>query len=196
MAPRFLWYPILFGIVLNTSPKRVGKAYEEIWNKDLDESYLRTYTRNQSDMLGQALAGHPSIMVEWAMRYGQPSIPDKLQALKDAGCDRIVLFPLYPQYAAATTATVNDKAFQAMMDMRWQPALRTVPPYHDDPAYIEAIAQSIETHLAGLDWEPEIVLTSFHGIPQSYFLKGDPYHCQCLKTARLVRERWAGPRKS
>jgi ferrochelatase len=94
-------------------------------------------------------------MVEWAMRYGQPSIPDKLQALKDAGCDRIVLFPLYPQYAAATTATVNDKAFQAMMDMRWQPALRTVPPYHDDPAYIEAIAQSIETHLAGLDWEPE-----------------------------------------
>jgi ferrochelatase len=134
-------------------------------------------------------------MVEWAMRYGQPSIPDKLQALKDAGCDRIVLFPLYPQYAAATTATVNDKAFQAMMDMRWQPALRTVPPYHDDPAYIEAIAQSIETHLAGLDWEPEIVLTSFHGIPQSYFLKGDPYHCQCLKTARLVRERLGWPKE-
>jgi len=186
---RFFWYPILFGIVLNTRPGRVGKAYETIWNKDLDESYLRTYTRNQSDKLGEMLASHPSVMVDWAMRYGQPSISDKLNALKDAGCDRIVLFPLYPQYAAATTATVNDKAFQALMDMRWQPALRTVPPYHDDPAYIEAIAQSIETHIAGLDWEPEIVLTSFHGIPQSYFLKGDPYHCQCLKTARLVRER-------
>ncbi|MDZ7602113.1 MAG: ferrochelatase, partial [Hoeflea sp.] len=172
--PRVLWYPILFGIVLNTRPKRVGKAYEEIWNHDLDESYLRTYTRNQSDRLGQALSSHPSVMVDWAMRYGQPSIPDKMQALKDAGCDRIVLFPLYPQYAAATTATVNDKAFQAMMTMRWQPALRTVPPYHDDPAYIDAIAQSIESHLATLDWEPEIVLTSFHGIPQSYFLKGDP----------------------
>ncbi|WP_299870263.1 ferrochelatase [uncultured Hoeflea sp.] len=193
--PRALWYPILFGIVLNTRPKRVGKAYEEIWNKDLDESYLRTYTRNQSDRLRAMLGDHPSVMVDWAMRYGQPSIPDKLQALKDAGCDRIVLFPLYPQYAAATTATVNDKAFRAMMDMRWQPALRTVPPYHDDPAYIEAIAQSIETHLAGLDWEPELVLASFHGIPQSYFLKGDPYHCQCLKTARLLRERLGWPQE-
>lgn len=187
--PKALWYPILFGIILNTRPRRVGKAYEEIWNKDLDESYLRTFTRNQSDQLGLTLSAHPQIMVDWAMRYGQPSIPDKMNALKTAGCDRIVLFPLYPQYAAATTATVNDKAFQAMMDMRWQPALRTVPPYHDDPVYIEAIAQSIETHLATLDWEPEIVLSSFHGIPQSYFKKGDPYHCQCLKTARLVRER-------
>lgn len=191
--PRALWYPILFGIVLNTRPKRVGKAYEEIWNKDLDESYLRTYTRNQADRLGAMLGDHPSVMVDWAMRYGQPSIPDKLQALKDAGCDRIVLFPLYPQYAAATTATVNDKAFEALMAMRWQPALRTVPPYHDDPAYIEAIARSIETHLAGLDWEPELVLASFHGIPRSYFLKGDPYHCQCLKTTRLLRERLGWP---
>ena len=192
---RFLWYPILFGIVLNTRPGRVGKAYEKIWNKDLDESYLRTYTRNQSDKLGVMLASHPAVMVDWAMRYGQPSISDKINALKDAGCDRIVLFPLYPQYAAATTATVNDKAFEALMKMRWQPALRTVPPYHDDPAYIEAIAQSIETHIAGLDWEPEIVLASFHGIPQSYFLKGDPYHCQCLKTARLVRERLGWPKE-
>lgn len=187
--PRVLWYPILFGIVLNTRPKRVGKAYQTIWNKELDESYLRTFTRNQADKLGQALSSRPSIMVDWAMRYGQPSIPERLQALKDAGCDRIVLFPLYPQYAAATTATVNDKAFEAILGMRWQPALRTVPAYHDDPAYINAIAQSIEAHLAALDWLPERVLASFHGIPQSYFLKGDPYHCQCLKTTRLVRER-------
>lgn len=187
--PRALWYPILFGIVLNTRPGRVGKAYESIWNTERDESYLRTYTRSQSDLLGEALKDHPQIIVDWAMRYGQPSIADRITALQKAGCERIVLFPLYPQYAASTTATVNDKAFEALAAMRWQPALRTVPPYHDDPAYIEALAQSIETHLAGLDWEPEIVLSSFHGIPQSYFAKGDPYHCHCMKTARLVRER-------
>lgn len=186
---RVLWYPILFGIVLNTRPQRVGKAYEEIWNRDLDESFLRTYTRNQADLLGQSLSGHPSVMVDWAMRYGTPSIPDKLQALKDSGCDRILLFPLYPQYAAATTATVNDKAFETMMAIRWQPALRTVPPYHDDPVYIEALARSIENHMASLDWDPEVVIASYHGIPQSYFDKGDPYHCQCLKTTRLLRER-------
>jgi len=185
---RLFWYPILYGIVLNTRPGKVGKAYDTIWNRDLDESYLRTYTRNQSDQLSLALKGHPSIMVDWAMRYGQPSIADKLTALKDAGCERILLFPLYPQYAASTTATVNDKAFETLMAMRWQPALRTVPPYHDDPAYIEAIAGSIQSHLAGLDWEPERVLASFHGIPQSYFQKGDPYHCHCMKTTRLVRE--------
>ncbi len=187
--PKALWYPILFGIVLNTRPKRVGKAYEEIWNNDLDESFLRTYTRNQSEALAELMAKHPEVRIEWAMRYGQPSIPDKLQALKDAGCDRILIFPLYPQYSSTTTATVNDKAFSALMTMRWQPAIRTVPPYHDEPAYVEAIATSIERHLATLDWEPEVVLASFHGIPRSYFLKGDPYHCHCLKTARLVRER-------
>jgi len=186
--PRALWYPILFGIVLNTRPGKVGKAYESIWNKEADESYLRTYTRNQSDRLSAALNDHPNILVDWAMRYGQPSIPDRLSTLQRAGCERIVLFPLYPQYAASTTATVNDKAFQALSAMRWQPALRTVPAYHDDPAYIKAIARSIETHLAELDWEPELVLASFHGIPQSYFKKGDPYHCHCMKTSRLVRE--------
>ncbi|MET0749193.1 MAG: ferrochelatase [Rhizobium sp.] len=183
------WYPILFGIVLNTRPGKVGKAYELIWNKDLDESYLRTYTRNQSDRLNEALKDLPNVTVDWGMRYGQPSIASRIAALKDAGCDRILVFPLYPQYAAATTATVNDKAFEALQNMRWQPALRTVPPYHDEPAYIEALANSVTSHLATLDWEPEIILTSFHGIPMSYFKKGDPYHCQCLKTARLLRER-------
>ena len=187
--PRALWYPILFGIVLNTRPAKVGKAYESIWNTDLDESYLRTYTRSQAEHLGEILSDHPNLHVDWAMRYGQPSIRDRITALKEAGCERIVLFPLYPQYAASTTATVNDKAFEALTEMRWQPALRTVPAYHDDPAYIEAIAGSIETHLDGLDWEPELVIASFHGIPQSYFKKGDPYHCHCMKTSRLVRER-------
>ncbi|PZM10324.1 ferrochelatase [Rhizobium tubonense] len=186
---RFLWYPILYGIVLNTRPGKVGKAYELIWNKDLNESYLRTYTRNQSDRLNEALADLPNVTVDWGMRYGQPSIASRVEALKAAGCDRILVFPLYPQYAAATTATVNDKAFETLLAMRWQPALRTVPPYHDDPTYIDALANSVTAHLATLDWEPEIILTSFHGIPQSYFKKGDPYHCQCLKTARLLRER-------
>lgn len=185
----WFWYPILFGIVLNKRPQKVGKAYEEIWNKDLDESYLRTYTRSQAEKMQARLGDLPNVVVDWGMRYGQPSIKDRINALKDQGCDRILLFPLYPQYAAATTATVNDKAFDALKAMRWQPALRTVPPYHDHPAYIDALAKSIEKHLASLDWEPELVVTSYHGIPQSYFKKGDPYHCACYKTTRLLRER-------
>jgi len=191
----WFWYPILFGIVLNKRPQKVGKAYQSIWNKDLDESYLRTFTRSQATKMQERLADLPNVVVDWGMRYGQPSIKSRLDALKDQGCDRILLFPLYPQYAAATTATVNDKAFDALKAMRWQPALRTVPPYHDHPAYIDALAKSIETHLATLDWQPEMVLTSFHGIPQSYFDKGDPYHCFCLKTARLLRDRLGWPKE-
>ena len=186
------WYPILYGIVLNKRPQKVGKADESIWNTDLDESYLRTYTRSQSDKLGARLTGPNGrqdgrLVVDWAMRYGNPSIKDKLAHLTEIGCDRILLFPLYPQYAAATTATVNDKAFAALQAMRWQPALRTVPAYHDDPAYITALANSIKAHLATLDWTPEKVIASYHGIPMSYFRQGDPYHCHCLKTSRLLR---------
>ncbi len=187
--PRIAWYPILFGIVLNTRPGKVGKAYELIWNKEKNESFLRTYTRNQAELMATALADHPDVVVDWAMRYGQPSIASRMEHLQKQGCERILLFPLYPQYAAATTATVNDKAFEALLKMRWQPALRTVPPYHDDPTYIEALANSITAHLSTLDWEPEVVLASFHGIPKSYFDKGDPYYCQCQKTARLLRDR-------
>ncbi|MGV8939739.1 MAG: ferrochelatase [Allorhizobium sp.] len=186
---RFFWYPILYGIVLNTRPGKVGKAYEQIWNKDLDESYLRTYTRSQSDLMGTALKEFPNVVVDWAMRYGQPSIASKIEALQAQGCEKILLFPLYPQYAAATTATVNDAAFKALLKMRWQPALRTVPRYHDDPAYIDALAISVGKHLATLDWEPDMLVASFHGIPMSYFKQGDPYHCQCQKTGRLLRER-------
>lgn len=187
--PKVLWYPILFGIVLNRRPQKVGKAYELIWNKERNESYLRTYTRSQAELMATSFAGHPDVIVDWAMRYGQPSIASRMEYLQKEGCERILVFPLYPQYAAATTATVNDKAFETLLKMRWQPALRTVPPYHDDPVYIDALATSINTHLAGLDWEPEVVLTSFHGIPKSYFDKGDPYYCQCQKTARLLRDR-------
>jgi protoporphyrin/coproporphyrin ferrochelatase len=192
--PKALWYPILFGIVLNTRPQKSGKAYEEIWNKELDESPLRTITRSQSDKLSAVLAGAGDrIVVDWAMRYGNPSIASRLEHLRAQGCDRLLVFPLYPQYSASTTATVNDVVFKELLKLRWQPALRTVPPYHDDPVYIDALATSIETALAGLDFEPETVLASFHGIPQSYFRKGDPYHCHCHKTTRLLRERLGWP---
>lgn len=186
---RWKWYPILFGIVLNTRPQKVGKAYETIWNKERNESFLRTYTRNQSELMAERLRDLPNVRVDWAMRYGQPSIGDRIQALKDEGCERIVLFPLYPQYAAATTATVNDKAFEKLATMRWQPAVRTVPQYHDDDTYIEALANSVTRHLSTLDWQPEKILASFHGIPMSYFKLGDPYYCFCQKTGRLLRER-------
>jgi ferrochelatase len=128
------------------------------------------------------------------MRYGKPSIAERLDALKAAGCDRILLFPLYPQYSAPTTATVNDAAFAALKRMRWQPALRTVPPYHDEPVYIDALAQSVETRLALLGFEPELLIASYHGLPVSYFRKGDPYHCQCQKTSRLLAERLGWPK--
>lgn len=194
--PRAVWYPILYGIVLNTRPKKSGEAYASIWNKELDESPLRTFTRSQATKLATALSPHSKVVVDWAMRYGNPSIPSRLDWLKEQGCERIVIFPLYPQYSASTTATVNDKAFEHMMKQRWMPAVRTVPPYHDDPAYIDALAVSIEKHLATLDFAPEKVIASYHGIPQSYFRKGDPYHCHCMKTTRLLRERlgW-GPEK-
>jgi protoporphyrin/coproporphyrin ferrochelatase len=187
--PKALWYPILYGIVLNTRPGKVGKAYATIWNRDLDESYLRTYTRSQSDKLGEALKAHSDVIVDWAMRYGNPSIDSRLQTLRDQGCDRILIFPLYPQYSAATTATVNDKAFESLMNTRFMPAIRTVPAYHDEPVYIEALARSIEQHFETLDFEPEKVIASYHGIPQSYFKRGDPYHCHCHKTSRLLEQR-------
>jgi ferrochelatase len=183
-----LWQPILQGIVLSVRPKKSGKLYEAIWNRERDESPLRTFTRAQGEKLAAELA-QEEVMVDWAMRYGNPSIGERMAALKAAGCERILVFPLYPQYSATTTATVNDKAFEALAAMRWQPALRTVPPYHDEPVYIDALADSVEAHLATLDFEPEVVLASYHGIPKAYFDKGDPYYCHCQKTSRLVAER-------
>lgn len=184
-----IWWFILNVIILSKRPYSSGEAYESIWNKELNESPLRTTTRSQAEKIGKELAGHPKIVVEWGMRYGNPSIEAGINRLMDAGCDRILLFPLYPQYAAATTATVCDKAFDILKKKRWQPTLRVVPPYHDNPGYIDALANSIKDYLATLDWEPEIVLASFHGVPKEYFEKGDPYHCHCQKTLRLLREK-------
>ncbi|MGA9851034.1 MAG: ferrochelatase, partial [Roseiarcus sp.] len=154
-----------------------------------DEGPLKTITRAQSEQLGKALSGlGPQLEVDWAMRYGKPPIAERLKALQAKGCDRILVMPLYPQYSAASTATVCDKVFDTLKAMRWQPALRIAAPYYDDPVYIEALANSVRTGLAALDFEPEVVLASYHGIPQSYFDKGDPYYCHCAKTTRLLRE--------
>ena len=187
--PRVIWQPILQLMVLSTRPRKSGALYASIWNHEHNESPLRTFTRSQAHRLSAELASEQSVVVDWAMRYGQPSVHDRLAALKQQGCERVLVFPLYPQYSASTTATVNDVAFDALKRMRWQPALRTVPPYHDEPIYIDAIAGSIERHLNELDTEPDLVIASYHGLPQSYFDKGDPYHCHCQKTSRLVRER-------
>lgn len=187
--PRALWYPILYGIILNTRPKKSGAAYESIWNRERNESPLRTFTRAQGEKLAASLAGMADVEVAWAMRYGNPSMESVIAGMKERGCERILMVPLYPQYSATTTATVNDEFFRVLMRMRWQPAIRVAPWWHDEPAYIEALAASIEAHLASLPYTPEVVIASYHGIPQSYFRKGDPYHCQCLKTTRLLRQR-------
>ncbi|MFD1198934.1 ferrochelatase [Brucella gallinifaecis] len=187
--PRLIWYPIFYGIVLNTRPKRSGALYDRIWNREKNESPLRTFTRSQGEKLAIALKDQPNVIVDWAMRYGQPSIEDVTDRLLKQGCERIVMFPLYPQYSATTTATVNDKFFEVLMKKRFMPAIRTIPSYEVEPVYIEALAQSIEKHLATLDFKPEVILASYHGIPKSYSDKGDPYRSQCLETSRLLRAR-------
>jgi len=193
-TPRLLWWLILNGIVLRTRPPKTGHAYSIVWNTERNEAPLITITRAQAEKLAVAIEGD-GIVVDWAMRYGAPSIADRIAALKDQGCDRILFAALYPQYAAATTATANDAAFAALQAMRWQPAIRTLPPYHDDPVYIEALANTLEAGLAALDFEPEVVIASFHGLPRDYLDKGDPYHCQCHKTTRLLRERLGWPKE-
>jgi len=187
---RLKWWLILNLIILSVRPGRKGRDYDKIWNRELNESPIRTITRVQAEKLSAMLApADGRITVDWAMRYGNPSIASRLEALQTAGCDRILIVPLYPQYAAATTATVADKAFDALGDMRWQPAVRIAPSWHDDPVYIEALAVSLESELAKLPFRPDVILASFHGMPKDYLDKGDPYYCQCHKTARLLRAR-------
>ena len=186
-TPPLIWQPILRGIILNVRPKKSAKAYAKIWREESNESPLRYYTRVQAEKL-QAEIGD-DVHVDWAMRYGAPSIEDKLTEMKQAGCERIAVIALYPQYSASTSASVYDDVFRALLKMRWQPAVRTAAPWHDSADYIDALAQSVRAHIDGLDYQPEVVIASFHGLPQSYFMKGDPYHCHCAKTARLLREK-------
>jgi ferrochelatase len=191
--PRWKWWPILNLIILTMRPGPKGRNYASIWNKERNEGPLKTITRNQAAHLAHALQGDPRIVVDWAMRYANPSTEGRLNWLKAQGCDRILLVPLYPQYAAATSATACDEAFRVLMKMRWQPAARVAPAYHDDPVYIDALASSVRTHLAKLDFTPDVLLASFHGMPQKYFEQGDPYHCQCMKTSRLLRDKLGIP---
>ena len=180
--PALVWQPILRGIILNTRPKKSAHAYSQVWTDR--GSPLAAITAEQAEQL--QLRFGAAVQVRWAMRYGKPAIGDQLRALMDDGCERILLAPLYPQYCAATTATVVDKAADCLQEMRWQPSLRTLPPYHDDPAYIAALASDLGAQLDALSFVPEVLVLSFHGMPQRTLELGDPYHCHCLKTARLL----------
>lgn len=187
--PRIAWQPILRGIVLTTRPRKSAHAYRQVWTEA--GSPLAAITGEQARKLGERLGG--DVRVRWAMRYGNPAIGDELQALMDEGCERVLLAPLYPQYCAATTATVVDKAADKLRKIRWQPALRTLPPYHDDPCYIDTLARDIGAQLDALAFTPEVLLLSFHGMPERTLRLGDPYHCHCRKTARLLEDALARP---
>ena len=189
--PKWKWQPLLQAIILTKRPFSSGKAYESIWNHDLDESPLLTITKAQTHKISETMQERygSDVMVEFCMRYGNPSTKSKVREMVAAGCERILFFPLYPQYAGATTATANDEFFRALMTEKWQPAVRTVPAYFDNAGYIDALAQSVENAYAKMDTKPDVLVVSYHGMPQRYLMAGDPYHCQCQKNTRLLQER-------
>jgi ferrochelatase len=183
-----LWKFVLNGIILRVRPRRKARDYRKIWNKEKNESPLKTITRSQAEQLAGSLAARGShIVVDWAMRYGSPSIASRIEDLTGQGCERILVVPLYPQYCAATTATVGDEVFRTLARMRYQPALRIAPPYYNDRTYIEAVASSTRVELSRLPFKPDVILASFHGVPQDYVDKGDPYYEHCVETMRLLR---------
>ena len=186
--PPVLWQPLLRGFVLRTRPHTTAANYARIWGEG--GSPLATITRAQSEAVAAAF---PGLIVDWAMRYGQPGIPAALERMRDQGCERILIAPLYPQYSSATTGTVAQLVHETVAGWRWQPALRTLPPYHDAPEYIDALATSVEAAVSAMDFAPQLVLASFHGMPKRTLERGDPYHCQCQKTARLLGERLSLP---
>jgi len=187
-----LWDIVLNGIILRIRPRRKARDYAKIWNREKNESPLKTITRSQAEKLGRMLEPFGShILVDWAMRYGNPSIAARLGELVAQGCERILILPLYPQYCAATTATVGDEVFRVLTRMRYQPAVRFAPPYYNDALYIDALASSSRAAVSGLGFEPDVILASFHGIPQAYVDKGDPYYAHCIETMRLLRGKLA-----
>ncbi|MFD3188871.1 ferrochelatase [Sedimentitalea sp. HM32M-2] len=189
--PSWKWQPLLQLVILSKRPFTSGAAYKSIWNHTAGESPLMTITKAQTARIAEAAEQRygDRVMVDFCMRYGNPSTRSKLRAMIEAGCRRILFFPLYPHYAGATSATANDAFFRALMNEKWQPAARTVPAYFDQPAYIDALAQSVERAYAGLDRRPDILVCSYHGVPIRYLTEGDPYHCQCQKTTRLLKQR-------
>ena len=184
-----LWQIILNLIILNLRPSKTAKAYKEIWMTDINESPLRYYTKQQTQKLKEKFNGQ-NIIIDYAMRYGNPSIKSRLQKLQSEGCENIILFPLYPQYAAATTATVCDEVYRCLIKMRWQPSLQVIPHYESNKDYINGLVNSIKKKLSEISWKPDLIVASYHGIPQKYFDKGDPYHCYCQKTSRLIKEKF------
>ena len=185
----FLWKIILNLFILTFRPSKTAHAYKKIWRKDTNESPLLYFTKNQTHKLREKI-GNDKIIVEFAMRYGNPSIKSKLNTLKSLGCENIIILPLYPQYAAATTATVCDEVYRTLMGMRWQPSLQIIPHYESEPLYIKALVNSIERKISEINWKPDLIISSYHGIPKRYFDKGDPYHCYCQKTTRLMKEKF------
>jgi ferrochelatase len=183
------WKLVLNGIILRTRPARKARDYRKIWNTEKNESPIKTITRAQSEKLAAAISEEDHVVVDWAMRYGNPSIASRIEVLMAQGCDRLLVVPLYPQYSAATSATVCDEVFRVLAGMRAQPTLRVTPPYYDDPDYIEALALSINAHLKTLPFQPELIVASFHGMPKKYVDKGDPYLAQCIATTESLRKR-------
>ncbi len=184
-----IWQIILNVIILTFRPSKTAKAYKEIWMKDKNISPLLYYTQRQAEKLSN-LISKKNLIVDYAMRYGNPSIRSKIATLNEMGCENLIILPLYPQYAAATTATVCDEVYRTLMKMRWQPSLKIVPHYESDPLYIEALVNSLNKKIKEINWKPDLILASYHGIPQKYFDKGDPYHCYCHKTTRLISEKF------
>ena len=189
--PAWKWQPILQAIILTKRPFSSGAAYKSIWNHDKGESPLMTITKDQTAKMAAAMQDRHGdrIMVDFCMRYGNPSTKSKVRAMVEAGCDKILFVPLYPQYAGATSATANDQFFRALMEETWQPSVRTLPAYFNHPSYVDALAGSVERAYAAMETQPDILVASYHGMPERYLMQGDPYHCQCQKTTRLLRER-------
>ena len=185
-----IWQIVLNLFILNLRPSKSAHAYKKIWRKDTNESPLLFFTKNQTNKLNQKI-GNKKIIVDFAMRYGNPSIKSKLSNLKNKGCENIIVLPLYPQYAAATTATVCDEVYRSLMKMRWQPSLQIIPHYESNDSYIEALIKSIKKKTETIKWKPDLIISSYHGIPKSYFDKGDPYQCYCQKTTRLMKEKYS-----
>jgi len=184
-----LWKIILNVFILNFRPSKTAKAYKEIWMKDKNVSPLRHYTEMQTKKLSEKL-DNDKVITDFAMRYGSPSIRSKMKKLQNNGCEKIIVIPLYPQYAAATTATVCDEVFRSLIDMRWQPSLQIIPHYESEPLYITALEKSLNKKISEINWKPDLIVASYHGIPKKYFDKGDPYHCYCQKTSRLLSEKF------
>ena len=184
-----IWQIILNLFILTFRPSKTAKAYKEIWMKDVNKSPLRFYTEMQAKKLGERIKNE-NLFVDFAMRYGNPSIKSKIEAMQKEGCEKLIILPLYPQYASPTTGTVCDEVFRVLMKMRWQPALQVIPHYESEPLYIDALVNSINKKLKNIDWTPDLIVASYHGIPIKYFNKGDPYHCYCQKTTRLISEKF------